>query len=147
MNKIQFTLYLVSTKIFDFLCVFLFVSQSRAVVSKSQQNPGESWGHPALHRTDHHGEISHHPPLPHQGEHPHHTTPHLTSLVYSFFQRIVQFPQTDDLYIWLIHIFFLHQVSWLCNEIILYSLWTSEKQIQNLSVEVGLFFWSLEHVQ
>ena len=44
------------------------VSQSRDAVSESQQNPGESGGHSATRGTFHYGEISHHPPLPHQGE-------------------------------------------------------------------------------
>lgn len=49
------------------VCV-LCVSQPGDVVPKSQQNPGESGGHPAARRTNHYGEVSHHPPVPHQGK-------------------------------------------------------------------------------
>lgn len=48
--------------------VCVFVSQSGLVVSESQQNPGESGGHPAARWTSHHGETQHHPPLPPEGK-------------------------------------------------------------------------------
>lgn len=59
------------------------MSQSRDAVSKSQQNPEESWGDPTTRRANHHGAIWDHPPLPHQGEHPHHSSLHLIGEFFS----------------------------------------------------------------